>query len=83
MTDYRLRNQDLLIGQHRPPPSLAMIGLFAAIGFVAIFAVIGHLVDRFNPASGFNPTPASLIAHEEPATAALQPQGPVSDGSGS
>jgi hypothetical protein len=70
MTDYRLRNHDLLTGQHRPAPSLAIMALFGAIGFIAIFAVVGHLADRFNPASGFNSAAASLIL-------------PVSDGSGS
>jgi hypothetical protein len=58
MTDYRVRNQHLFPGDRSPPPSLAIVVLFTAIGFVAMFAAISALTGRFNPASGFSPASA-------------------------
>jgi hypothetical protein len=53
MTDYRLRNHDLLAADRRPPRTLWIAAVFTAIGFVAMAAAMSGLADRFNPASGF------------------------------
>ena len=58
MTNYRVRHSDMLYGTRRPPPSLGIIALFAAIGFIAMFGVLGSLTDRFNPGSKLSPASA-------------------------
>jgi len=49
MTDYRLRNRDLLYADRKAEPlSWRNIAIFGAIGVVATLAVAGHLTDNFN-----------------------------------
>jgi len=43
MTDHRVRNDHLLYPDRRPPPGLWIVGLFAVIGFVAMFAALSSL----------------------------------------
>lgn len=62
MTDYRLRNTELLYAHRRPAMGPGMIALFVAIGFVAVFAALSGLTERFNPTSGFSQASAQAAS---------------------
>lgn len=68
MTDYRLRNNDLLyVHLGRPPIGWQSIAIFASIGFTVMLGVAAYLTGNFNPAStGFGPPAPALVA-EQPA----------------
>jgi hypothetical protein len=69
MTDYRIRNHDLLYASRKPQPlSWRNIAIFAAIGATVTFGVVGHLTDRFNTAPpGFPASaPPMLSAQRAP-----------------
>lgn len=53
MTDYRLRNSDLLFGRQSAPPGLVIAATFTAIGFFAMATALSGLTDRINPTTGF------------------------------
>jgi hypothetical protein len=49
MTDYRIRNHDLLYADRIPRPfGWRNIAIFGAIGVTVLIGVVSHLADRFN-----------------------------------
>jgi hypothetical protein len=86
MTDYRLRNHDLLYAE-RDTRVLTWrnVVVFGAIAVTVTIGVAGHLSDRFNTtAAGFAPASAGTAGQH---TAARQPAirlaTPATSGSGS
>jgi hypothetical protein len=68
MTDYRMRNHDLLYAD-RNPQSLGWrnIAIFGAIGVTVLVGVVSHLVDRFNMMPpGFPANSATVAARPAP-----------------
>jgi hypothetical protein len=64
MTDYRLRNHDLLSAE-RDPRVLTWrnVVIFGAIAVTVTTGVVGHLNDRFSiTAAGFAPAAARVVA---------------------
>ena len=73
MTDYRLRNHDLLYAE-RDPRVLTWrnVVVFGAIAVTVTIGVVGHLNDRFSTAAaGFAPASPGMSAQH--AAAARQP----------
>ena len=71
MTDYRLRNHDLLYAE-RDPRILTWrnVVVFGAIAVTVTIGVVGHLSDRFTTAAGLAPaSPGAAAQH----AAARQP----------
>jgi hypothetical protein len=66
MTDYRLRNPEFLGGERRPPPSLRIAAFFAAIGFIAMFAALSGLTNRFSLATDVSGTSAPAASTTVP-----------------
>lgn len=68
MTDYRLRNRELLYADRKAEPlSWRNIAIFGAIGAVATLAVAGHLTDNFNsPLPSFPAATPVLTAQNGP-----------------
>ncbi len=69
MTDYRLRNHDLLYAD-RDHRSLGLreLAIFGSIVVTVTFGVVGYLADRFNAAgSGFNPAASDIVAQQKTA----------------
>jgi hypothetical protein len=79
MTDYRLRNQDLLYAdRRRRPVGWREFAIFGSIVLTVTAGVVGYLADRFNAAAaGFNPA-SDLVAQQKlaperpPASARLE-----------
>jgi hypothetical protein len=69
MTDYRMRNHDLLYADRvGKPVTWRHAAIFGTIAVTVTLGVASYLTDRFNPATaGFNPAPARMIAQERPA----------------
>ena len=69
MTDYRLRNHDLLYAQRAPQPlSARNLTIFASIAVTVLFGVVSYLADRFNAAAtGFAPPSPDVFAQHAPA----------------
>ena len=86
MTDYRLRNHDLLYAKRDTHVlTFRNVVVFGAIAITVMTGVVGHLSDRFNTtAAGFAPA-SSAVATQQ--AAARQPAvrlaTPVSSASGS
>ena len=72
MTDYRLRNHDLLCAERGARVlSLRNVLVFGAIAVTVSIGVIGHLTDRFNTsAASIATVPSSRVAQH---TGAPQP----------
>jgi len=72
MTDYRLRNHDLLYAEHDPRVlTWRNVVVFGAIAVTVIIGVVGHLNDRFGTAAaGFAPASPEAAAQH---AAARQP----------
>ena len=70
MTDYRLRNHDLLYADRGYDPlSWHNVAIFGVIAVTVMLGVVSYLTDHFNAATaGFNPAPTQLIANPKPAT---------------
>jgi hypothetical protein len=85
MTDYRLRNHDLLyVNRGRQPLNWRILAIFGSIAVTITLGVSAYLVDQFNPAStGFNPASPALIALQPEAPAVVQLDTPATTGSGS
>ena len=87
MTDFRLRNHDLLYADRgrRGPPDWRYVAIFGTIGFTVAFGIVGYLTDHFNAASsGFNPSSPALVAREPAAPTPLiqiATPGPTREGS--
>jgi hypothetical protein len=64
MTDYRLRNQDLLYAEREPRIlTWRNVVTFGAIAVTVTIGVFGHLNDRFSiTAAGFAPASAGVAA---------------------
>lgn len=67
MTDYRLRNHDLLYADgERRSLGLRELAIFGSIVVTVTFGVVGYLADRFNAAgSGFNPSVPEIVAQQK------------------
>ena len=68
MTDYRIRNHDLLYADRDPQPlGWRNIAIFGAIGVTVLVGVVSHLADRFNMMPpGFPASAASVAARPAP-----------------
>jgi len=68
MTDYRLRNYDLLyIERGRGTLTWRHAAIFGTIAAIALAGVAAYLTDRFNPASsGFMAAPEAYAAQPAP-----------------
>ena len=86
MTDYRLRNHDLLYAE-RDPRVLTWRNdaVFGAIAVTVAIGVVGHLSDRFNTtAAGFATASSGVAAQQAAAqTPAIRLATPATSGSGS
>jgi hypothetical protein len=86
MTDYRLRNHDLLYAE-RAPRILTWrnVVVFGAIAITVTTGVVGHLSDRFNTtAAGFaTASPAMAAQHAAARKPAMNLATPTTSGSGS
>ena len=74
MTDYRLRNQNVLYADTGPKPlGWRSVAIFGAITFTVSVGVVGYLMERFNAAStGFAaPSMTAQQAAPSPATVLL------------
>ena len=75
MTDYRLRNHDLLYAPRgKRPLDRRVIAIFGLIGAVVTFGVVNHLAEKLNAATpGFavarQPAPAAPIQIATPGAA--------------
>ncbi len=86
MTDYRLRNHDLLYADRRRQPlTWRNLAIFGSIAVTVTFGVVSYLTDRFNPAgAGFNPSSFGLVAQQKAApTSAVHLATPSNGRSGS
>jgi hypothetical protein len=68
MTDYRMRNHDLL---YADPSGRVLSGrnlaIFGSIALTVAVGVASYLTDRFNPATaGFKTAAPSLLARQAP-----------------
>jgi hypothetical protein len=86
MTDYRLRNYDLLYPDEAAPSlNWRIAALFGLIVVTAAGGVVSYLTDRFNAAAaGFIPAAASAIAQQpgqQPSDIQLATPRAVSSGS--
>jgi hypothetical protein len=80
MTDYRLRNHDLLYADSgRRPLSWKDYAIFGAIAATVVVGVISYLADHVNGASGSASPNATARQAAPPAVVAK----PVTTGSGS
>jgi hypothetical protein len=68
MTDYRVRNHDLLYTDRSPHPlGWRNIAIFGAIGVIVLVGVVSHLADRFNMMPpGFPAGSAAVAARPAP-----------------
>ncbi len=68
MTDYRIRNHDLLYADRAPQPlGWRNIAIFGAIGMTVLVGVVSHLADRFNMMPpGFPANSATVAARPAP-----------------
>jgi hypothetical protein len=79
MTDYRLRNHELLYAPRgKRPLDGRVVVIFALIAAVVVFGVAGHLAERFNAA-----TPGSTVTRQALRTAPVHVAAPETSGSGS
>jgi hypothetical protein len=86
MTDYRLRNHDLLYAGRRPQPlTWRNVAIFGSIVLTVALGVVSHLADRFNAAaSGFIAGAPTLVAQDAaPPRPVIQLATPASSRSGS
>jgi hypothetical protein len=66
MTDYRLRNHDLLYASRPSRPLAARnVAVFGAILLTVTIAVVGHLTDRFGTAAGVSASPAPSVTAQD------------------
>jgi hypothetical protein len=66
MTDYRLRNRDLLYADRKAEPlSWRTVAIFGAIGAVATLAVASHLTDNFNTLPPGFPAAAPVMTAQQ------------------
>lgn len=69
MTDYRMRNHDLLSADRGfRPLGWRSVVVFGSIAVTATFGIVGYLTERFNPAATGFATPAQIAQHKAPAT---------------
>jgi hypothetical protein len=73
MTDYRMRNHDLL---YADPSGRVLSGrnlaIFGSIALTVTVGVASYLMDRFNPATaGFKTVTPSVVAHQAPTPAPM------------
>ena len=86
MTDYRLRNHDLLYaGRDTRVLTWRNVVVFGAITITVATGVVSHLSDRFNTtAAGFAPASSAVAAqHAAARQPAIQLGTPATSGSGS
>ena len=86
MTDYRLRNHDLLYaGRDTRVLTWRNVVVFGAIAVTVTIGVVGHLGDRFNTtaASFASASPALAAQHAAAPEPAMQLATPTTSGSGS
>jgi hypothetical protein len=69
MTDYRLRNQNMLYAERgRRPLNWRNAAIFGSIAAVALLGVVSFLADRFNTtALGLSPAAFNQDAQQKPA----------------
>jgi len=86
MTDYRLRNHDLLYAE-RDPQVLTWrnVVVFGAIAVTVTIGVVGHLNDRFSiTAAGLAPaSPGAAAQHARRVSPSYTSHTPATSGSGS
>jgi hypothetical protein len=85
MTDYRLRNHDLLYAERdRRIVTLRNVMVFGAIAVTATVGVVSHLSDRFSTtAASFAPTAPSVAMHAAARLPAVRLATPARSPSGS
>ena len=83
MTDYRLRNRDLLYAERAPRPlTWRNLAIFGSIAVTVTVGVVSYLTDRFNAAAtGFNPTSSALVAQQKAPAPSVHLATPKSSGS--
>ena len=84
MTDYRLRNQNLLYADTRHKPlGLRNLAIFGAIALTVSVGVVGYLMERFNAAGSGFAAPSLNVQRTVPSPATVQLTTPRTTGSGS
>jgi hypothetical protein len=73
MTDYRLRNHDLLYAPRgKPPLDRRTVVIFGMIAAVVMFGVVSHLAEKLSAAPGSTmarqPAPAPTVQVATPGT---------------
>lgn len=84
MTDYRLRNHDLLYAKRDPQPlTWDKVAVFGAILATVTIGVVGHLTDRFTPTAAMLSPPGAAAQQAGTPQPAMQLATPSISPSGS